>query len=160
MSLMACSFLEGRGNEPSPLTAKMSRFNSSYSRHRTLSGIPIHWPTRVHEAVETSLEIIPLRPPQNLAQLRQAQLKYSLFAHGKMEKRLETGAEFRPSSTTSQLCDFGQVTASLSLRFVKYKIGLIMIFIIIVNIHYVLTTILRSPKYSMYFTSFNNTRLL
>lgn len=64
------------------------------------------------------------------------------------------------SSATSQLCDFGQVTASLSLRLVKYKIGLIMIFIIIVNIHYVLTTILRSPKYSMCFTSFNNTRLL
>ena len=77
-----------------------------------------------------------------------------------MEKGLETGADFRPSSTTSQLCDFGQVTASLSLRPVKYKIGLIMIFTIIVNIHYVLTTILRSPKYSMCFTSFNNTRLL
>ena len=77
-----------------------------------------------------------------------------------MEKSLETGADFRPSSTTSQLCDFGQVTASLSLRPVKYKIGLIMIFTIIVNIHYVLTTILRSPKYSMCFTSFNNTRLL
>ena len=104
--------------------------------------------------------MIPLRPPQNLAQLWQARLKYSLFAHGKMEKGLETGVEFRPSSTTSQLCDLGQVIAFLSLRFVKYKIGLIMIFIIIVNIHYILTTILRSPKYSMYFTSFNNTRLL
>ena len=137
-----------------------SRFNSSYSRHRTHSGIPIHQPTRAHEAEETSSEMIPLRPPQNLAQLWQARLKYSLFAHGKMEKGLETGVEFRPSSTTSQLCDLGQVIAFLSLRFVKYKIGLIMIFIIIVNIHYILTTILRSPKYSMYFTSFYNTRLL
>lgn len=47
--------------------------------------------------------------------------------HGEMEKGLELGArgaEFRPSSTTSQLCDFGQVTASLSLSFVMYKIGL------------------------------------
>lgn len=137
-----------------------SRFNSSYSRHRTHSGIPIHQPARAHKAEETSSEMIPLRPPQNLAQLWQARLKYSLFAHGKMEKGLETGVEFRPISTTSQLCDFGQVTAFLSLRFVKYKIGLIMIFIMIVNIHYILTTILRSPKYSMYFTSFNNTRLL
>ena len=137
-----------------------SRFNSSYSRHRTHSGSPIHQPTRAHEAEETSSEMIPLRPPQNLAQLWQARLKYSLFAHGKMEKGLETGVEFRPSSTTSQLCDLGQVIAFLSLRFLKYKIGLIMIFIILVNIHYILTTILRSPKYSMYFTSFNNTRLL
>ena len=65
--------------------------------------------------------------------------------HGEMEKGLELGTrgtEFRPSSTTSQLCDFGQVTASLSLSFIMYKIGLIMILIIIANIHYVLTTIL------------------
>lgn len=65
-----------------------------------------------------------------------------------MEKGLETGArgaESGLSSTTSQLYDFGQIAAFLSLNFLRYKIGLI----IKPNIHY--------SKYFMYLTSFNNT---
>lgn len=65
--------------------------------------------------------------------------------HGIMEKGLEIGASgigFRHSSTTFQLCDFGQVIASLSLSFVIYEIGLIIIVILIASIRYALATIL------------------
>lgn len=65
-----------------------------------------------------------------------------------MKKGLEIGArgaESGLSSTTSQLCDLGQIAAFLSLSFLRYKIGLT----IIANIHY--------SKYFIYFTSFNNT---
>lgn len=89
-----------------------------------------------------------LKPPPNLAQPRQAQLKYPSFMYEIMEKGLETGArgaESGLSSTTSQLYDFGQIAAFLSLNFLRYKIGLI----IKPNIHY--------SKYFMYLTSFNNT---
>lgn len=49
------------------------------------------------------------------------------FVNGIMEKGLEIEAreaEFRHSSTTSQLSEFGQVTASLTLCLLMYQLGL------------------------------------
>lgn len=137
MNLMACSFLD----RPSPLLLQKLLDLTLL----LLTEYPYQFPSTCQLGLvrlrSMTAEISLLRPPLNLVQPRQAQLQYPLFYAWDNRKVLEIGArraEFRFSFTTSQLCDFGLVTASLSISFLIYKIQLI----IIANIHYVPATVL------------------